>query len=65
MGTVNKFLLVWDDIFWEEDLQYIGYTPETKGKFNSFLNVKKFADANALMTFAFGDYRQTNRDNDK
>ena len=56
MGTVNKFLLVWDDIFWEEDLQYIGYTPETKGKFNSFLNVKKFADANALMTFAFGDY---------
>ena len=56
MGTVNKFLLFWDDIFWEEDLQYIGYTPETKGKFNSFLNVKKFADANALMTFAFGDY---------
>ncbi len=56
MGTVNKFLLVWDDIFWEEDLQYIGYTPETKGKFNYFLNVKKFADANALMTFAFGDY---------
>ena len=56
MGTVNKFLLVWDTVFWEEDLQYIGYTPEEKGKFNYFLNVKKFSDANALMTFAFGDY---------
>ncbi|WP_452218663.1 flavin monoamine oxidase family protein [Lacinutrix undariae] len=56
MGSVNKFLLVWDSIFWDNDLQYIGYTPETKGKFNYFMNVKKFANANALMTFAFGDY---------
>ena len=56
MGSVNKFLLVWDSAFWDSDLQYIGYTPETKGKFNYFMNVKKFADANALMTFAFGDY---------
>jgi monoamine oxidase len=56
MGNVNKFLLVWNNAFWDTNLQYIGYTPETKGKFNYFLNVKKFAPANALMTFAFGDY---------
>ncbi len=56
MGNVNKFLLVWNTAFWDTNLQYIGYTPETKGKFNYFLNVKKFASANALMTFAFGDY---------
>ncbi len=56
MGSVNKFLLVWDTIFWNDDLQYIGYTPETRGKFNYFMNVKKFTDVNALMTFAFGDY---------
>ncbi len=56
MGNVNKFLLVWNSAFWDTNLQYIGYTPETKGKFNYFLNVKKFTPANALMTFAFGDY---------
>ncbi len=56
MGNVNKFLLVWNTAFWDINRQYIGYTPETKGKFNYFLNVKKFAPINALMTFAFGDY---------
>ena len=59
MGAVNKFLLVWDKSFWNEDLQYIGYTPKAKGKFNYFLNIKKFVDTNALMTFAFGDYSKT------
>lgn len=56
MGTVNKFLLVWDTPFWDTDVQYIGYTPTTKGKFNYFLNLKKITNANVLMTFAFGDY---------
>lgn len=56
MGNVNKFFLLWDSAFWDANLQYIGYTPETKGKFNYFLNVRKFASANALMTFALGNY---------
>jgi monoamine oxidase len=65
MGSVNKFLLVWDSSFWDTDLQYIGYTPETKGKFNYFLNVKKYTNTNALMTFAFGDYsKETEEMND-
>lgn len=60
MGNVNKFLLTWDNTFWDNSLQYIGYTPETKGKFNYFLNVNKFnPTANALMTFAFGNYATT------
>lgn len=59
MGAINKFLLVWDTTFWDNEIQYIGYTPETKGKFNYFLNVNKFASTNALMTFAFGDYGKT------
>jgi len=54
--NVNKFLLGWKKPFWDTDLQYIGYTPETKGKFNYFLNIKKFTPSNGLMTFAFGDY---------
>ena len=56
MGNVNKFLLLWKTAFWDTNLQYIGYTPETKGKFNYFMNMKKFTPANGLMTFAFGNY---------
>lgn len=59
MGNINKFLLTWDTAFWDNSLQFIGYTPETKGKFNYFLNIKKFSSENALMTFAFGDYATT------
>lgn len=56
MGNVNKFLLVWNTPFWDTNLQYIGYTPDTKGKFNYYLNIKKFTQTNGLITFAFGDY---------
>jgi len=56
MGVINKFLCVWDSAFWETDLQYIGLTPKTKGKFNYFLNYRKFSEINALMTFTFGNY---------
>lgn len=60
MNCVNKFLLTWDTAFWD-DAQFISYTPETKDKFNYFVNVKKFhPTVNALMTFAYSDYaRQT------
>ena len=56
MGHVNKFLLLWEKPFWDEKVQCLGFTPETKGKFNYFLNLKKVNGANALVTFAFGDY---------
>ncbi len=57
MGNVNKFLLVWKSSFWDIKAQYIGYTLETKGKFNYFMNLNKFLpSSNALMTFAFGKY---------
>ena len=57
MGNVNKFLFIWDTTFWDTNIQYIGYTPETKGKFNYLMNMKKFLPTtNGLMTFAYGDY---------
>ena len=57
MGNVNKFLFIWDTPFWDANIQYIGYTPETKGKFNYLMNMKKFLPTtNGLMTFAYGDY---------
>ena len=56
MGHANKFLLVWEDAFWEKELHYIGYTPEEKGKFNFFLNLQQITKTNALVTFSFGHY---------
>ncbi|MCH7535237.1 MAG: FAD-dependent oxidoreductase [Bacteroidetes bacterium] len=56
MGVINKFVLVWDTVFWDTEPDYIGLTPETKGKFNTFLNLKKTNNVNALMTFTFGNY---------
>ena len=56
MSSVNKFLLVFPSVFWDNTIQYVGYTPDTKGKFNYFMNMKKFIPQNALMTFAFGNY---------
>ena len=57
IGNVNKFLLIWNIPFWDTNVQYIGYTPDTKGKFNYFMNMKKFLPlTNGLMTFAFGNY---------
>ncbi|WP_272149259.1 flavin monoamine oxidase family protein [Tenacibaculum aiptasiae] len=56
MGSVNKFLLTWEKPFWNTDLQYIGYTPKKRGKFNYFINMNKFAPINALMTFSFGEF---------
>ena len=57
MGNVNKFLFIWNAPFWDTNVQYIGYTPDTKGKFNYFMNMKKFLPStNGLMTFAFGNY---------
>lgn len=60
MSCVNKFLLTWNTAFWD-DIQYISYTPETRDKFNYFVNIKKYTPGvNALMTFAYADYaRQT------
>lgn len=60
MNCVNKFLLTWNTAFWD-DVQYISYTPETRDKFNYFVNVKKVhPSVNALMTFAYAQYaRQT------
>lgn len=60
MNCVNKFLLTWNTPFWDNK-QYICYTPETRDKFNYFVNVNKFhPSVNGLMTFAYSNYaRQT------
>lgn len=54
-NAVDKFLLVWDETFWD-DTDFLVYTPSRRDVFNWFLNVNSLrADANALMTFAYAD----------
>lgn len=65
MGCVNKFLLTWDEVFWD-NRQYIAYTPEQRDKFNYFVNLHTLnPNAKALMTFAYAEYaRKTETMND-
>ncbi len=56
MGIVNKFLLTWNNAFWDNTQHFFGYTPLEKGKFNYFLNLKPFTGNNALVTFAYGEF---------
>lgn len=55
MGTVNKFLMVWDQPFWDVSQHFFGFTPANRGLFNYFLNLKPVNGANALMTFSYGE----------
>lgn len=55
MGTVNKFLMVWDQPFWDVSQHFFGFTPTNRGLFNYFLNLKPVNGSNALMTFSYGE----------
>lgn len=55
MGTVNKFLMVWDQPFWDVSQHFFGFTPTNRGLFNYFLNLKPINGSNALMTFSYGE----------
>lgn len=55
MGTVNKFLMVWDQPFWDVSQHFFGFTPANRGMFNYFLNLKPVNGANALLTFSYGE----------
>ncbi|MEA5421090.1 FAD-dependent oxidoreductase [Spirulina sp. CCNP1310] len=56
MGMVNKVALTYPRVFWDESLQYWGYTDPERGKYSYFLNARTFSPANALMTFGLGNY---------
>ncbi len=59
MGNVNKVALLFEQAFWDTNLQYIGYTGKMKGAYSYFLNARTFCDANLLVTFGFGLFGKT------
>jgi len=56
MGMVNKVALTYPRVFWDESLQYWGYTDPDRGKYSYFLNARTFSSAHGLMTFGLGNY---------
>ena len=60
LGHVNKVALQFPETFWDNNLQYVGYTAPQKGQYPYIMNVNTFAPhSNMLMTFALGDYGLT------
>lgn len=57
MGVVNKFILQWSKPFWNTTANFLGITPDQKGKFNHFINLNKInPNANALVCFSYGQH---------
>ncbi|WP_008309935.1 flavin monoamine oxidase family protein [Leptolyngbya sp. PCC 6406] len=59
MGMVNKVALTFPTVFWDETLQYFGYTDPEIGRYSYFLNARTFSPAPALITFGLGNYGLT------
>jgi len=58
VGHVNKVAMHFSEPFWDETVQYVGYTAAPlKGQYPYTMNVSRFVPgANMLMTFALGAY---------
>lgn len=56
MGTLDKVYLLFEDVFWDEDVTWIA-TPENglpKGQFNQWLNLYKYIEQPVIMAFNGG-----------
>lgn len=58
IGHVNKIAMHFSEPFWDETVQYVGYTAAPlKGQYPYTMNINRFVPgANMLMTFALGAY---------
>lgn len=61
-GLVNKYCCRWAEPFWDTDARYIGFTAETKGQFNLFLNHLTYSGLPVLTTYTYGQYAHTAAD---
>lgn len=55
-GTVTKIALKFERAFWDVDTQYFGILNQPAGRWNYWLNYRRFSDENILLGFSFGDY---------
>ncbi len=56
MGNVTKLALKFEQPHWPLDVQYFGLMTQEKGRWNYWLNYRKFTDENVLLGLCVGDY---------
>ena len=56
MGILNRVSLLFDDVFWERDIEWIGYLSEEKGKWSETLNLYPYQQQPVLAMFNAGTY---------
>jgi len=56
MGNVSKIALKFENAFWPVDRQYFGLMTAEKGRWNYFVNYRKFTDQNILLGVSVGAY---------
>ena len=56
MGAVNKIILEYPSVFWDESKQYINYFSAIKGNFSYIINLKTYSPFNMLCGITTGNY---------
>ena len=56
MGVLNKTCLLFDDVFWEKDVELIGYAGPKTGQWAETLNLHPYTGQPILMMFNAGSY---------
>ena len=56
MGILNRTCLLFDDVFWERDVEWIGYLSQEKGQWSETLNLYPYQQQPVLAMFNAGTY---------
>lgn len=56
MGVLNKTCLLFDDVFWDDDVELIGYVSGRRGQWAETLNLYPYTGHPILMMFNAGAY---------
>ncbi len=56
MGVLNKVYLKFPSVFWETDVDMLGYVSEQKGRWCEWLNIHKYTGEPVLLAFNAGAY---------
>ena len=56
MGVLNRTCLLFDDVFWKRDVEWIGYLSEQKGQWSETLNLYPYQQQPVLAMFNAGAY---------
>jgi CubicO group peptidase (beta-lactamase class C family)/monoamine oxidase len=56
MGVLNKTYLLFDEVFWDEDVEVIAFVSEQKGYWSETINLYPYIEEPVLMMFNAGEY---------